>query len=459
MIQPQSPICDPRVSVVRVVPAEYRDEGLIEQSVARAVELLNWDQGRSRPFGNIVHPDDRVLIKPNLVTHQNQGPWGMEPLITHRAHILAVARAVLASQPFEVLIGDAPVQGCDFETLLHDSGIGAACEDLRQADERFKGIVDFRRTSCDFVAGVRRPHDDLRELDRFVLFDLQGESLLEEITTDERAFRVTCYDPQLLANTHSKGKHQYLVAREAIEADLVINLPKLKTHKKAGMTCAMKNLIGINGNKEYLPHHRIGGAASGGDCYPDASTVKKSWEYALDRMNSAGSLTTAFAWRQTATQLGRLASITGDKFGVEGSWSGNDTIWRTCLDLNRILIYGRTDGALADAPQRRVINIADGVIAGQGDGPLKPQPLGLGVIVAGVNPAAVDLVGSRLLCYQAERIPCVRNAFAHFRWPLTEFSALDVAVCGDLGESIEEVGTYSKRFEISHPIGWTDAKV
>ena len=30
---------------------------------------------------------------------------------------------------------------------------------------------------------------------------------------------------------------------------LVVNVPKLKVHKKAGITCCLKNLIGINGNK------------------------------------------------------------------------------------------------------------------------------------------------------------------------------------------------------------------
>ena len=64
-----------------------------------------------------------------------------------------------------------------------------------------------------------------------------------------------------------------VVDQAIIDADLVINVPKLKTHKKAGVTGALKNLVGINGNKEFLPHHRKGGAASGGDCYPGRSPI------------------------------------------------------------------------------------------------------------------------------------------------------------------------------------------
>ena len=73
-----------------------------------------------------------------------------------------------------------------------------------------------------------------------------------------------------------------------LEADVIINLPKLKTHQKAGITCALKNLIGINGNKEYLPHHRIGGFELGGDCYPGSSDLKRALEFIHDRREYDG---------------------------------------------------------------------------------------------------------------------------------------------------------------------------
>ena len=74
-----------------------------------------------------------------------------------------------------------------------------------------------------------------------------------------------------------------LVPLAVLEADVIVNLPKLKTHKKAGVTCALKNLIGINGNKEYLPHHRIGGHNLGGDCYPGGSDLKRALGFVHDR--------------------------------------------------------------------------------------------------------------------------------------------------------------------------------
>jgi hypothetical protein len=263
----------------------------------------------------------------------------------------------------------------------------------------------------------------------------------------------------LLEKTHSARRHQYLVARDVIEADVIINLPKLKTHKKAGLTCALKNLIGINGNKEYLPHHRMGGAETGGDCYPGASPIKRALEYTLDRQNMASSFATARLWREIATNLTRISSLGGDRLGVEGSWSGNNTVWRTGLDLNRVLLYGRLDGSLSDEPERLVIHVVDAVVAGQGEGPLSPQPLPMGLIFGGCNAAAVDWVGAHLLGYAPRRIPIARESFEQFRWPITLSNPGDVAVSGDLGsgKADEVLGPREISTSVIYPAGWLDA--
>ena len=192
--------------------------------------------------------------------HENQGAGGIEPLVTHPSLVRAATEAALRAGASQVMVGDAPVQGCDFDSLLSATGLDLWAASLMKSEPRFKGVHDFRRTTCVFVNGVRVASENLQGEDGFVLFDLGSESLLEPITDDRASFRVTCYDPRLMAKTHAPGRHQYLVARDVMEADVIINLPKLKTHKKAGVTCALKNLIGINGNKEYLPHHRTGGS-------------------------------------------------------------------------------------------------------------------------------------------------------------------------------------------------------
>ncbi|HKQ75644.1 MAG TPA: DUF362 domain-containing protein [Blastocatellia bacterium] len=452
-------ILDPRVAVTSLPAPTYTGESA-PQALDKVTEAMRWSEGERGPFGRMIPRGARVLIKPNFVLHENQGPWGMDPLVTHSSLVIAAVEGALRADPSEVVVGDAPVQGCDFDSLLNVTGLSRWADRLTKLEPRFKGVRDFRRTTCAFVNGVRIADENRQSEERFVLFDLGRDSLLEAVTDGRDSFRVTCYDPRLLAKTHAPGRHQYLVAKEAIEADVIINLPKLKTHKKAGVTCALKNLVGINGNKEYLPHHRIGGSRAGGDCYPDYNPIKRAMEYVADRVNTTSSLAQVRVWNGVGRQLQRALWLTGDQLGVEGSWSGNDTVWRMCLDLNRILLYGRPDGSFGDWPQRRVLHVADAVVAGQGDGPLSPQPLPLGLILAGNNAAAVDWVGAHLLDYDPRLVPLVREAFGEFHWPVASFAPNEIVLAGDwkAGAADQVFRERENPAPVIHPFGWRDAR-
>jgi uncharacterized protein (DUF362 family) len=446
------------VAIARVDPPAYEPEA-IRAALREVTRLKGWQrEGAASAFAGLIPDGARVLVKPNLVLHRNHGPWGIEPLFTNSALIEAVVHELLASTAGQVLVGDAPLQECNFEQLVRNSGMDAWAPALAARDRRFDGPRDYRRTKTSFEGGLRIEQEGLLPVDRFVKFDLGSESLLEPITR-EGEFRVTQYPPAELARTHAPGRHQYLIARDIIEADVVVNLPKLKTHKKAGVTNALKNLIGINGNKEFLPHHRLGGSAHGGDCYPGGDPVKRVLEFAYDRANSTRSIAARRALRLGTRALQRVLHAKGDALGVEGSWSGNDTIWRTCLDLNRILIYGRTDGTLAETPQRRVVHVVDAVVAGHGDGPLRAEPLPLGLLLAGDNAAAVDFVGAMLLGYDPARIPIVSHAFDRFRWPLTAFGSEEVRVTGGLGAGVASDVVHADfgATEVHWPAGWLDA--
>ena len=197
----------------------------------------------------------------------------------------------------------------------------------------------------------------------------------------------------------------------------------------------------------------------GGDCYPGASPVKRAIERTLDRQNMASLFSAARIWREVAVGLTRIASFTGDEVGVEGSWSGNDTIWRTCLDLNRILLYGRADATLGSGPQRQVIHVVDAIVAGHGNGPLAPEPLALGLSFAGNAAPAVDWVAAHMLGYNPQRIPITKHAFDEFRWPIASFAASDVVALGDLGEGTADDVFRSMEVAggINYPAGWRDA--
>lgn len=418
---------DLRVAIAQLRPTYLgMDDSNVKSAVRSVSESLGWASNERGAFGRAIPKGSRVVIKPNFVLHANQGGGGLLPLITHPSLVTAVAEEVLKADPSQLIVGDAPVQSCDFKALLRATGLDAWSCQLSATEPRFRGITDFRRTVSEFHKGFRRAHENVRGSENYVLFNLGFDSLLEPLTDERHGFRVTCYDPRLMAKTHSPGNHQYLIAKEILDADVVINLPKLKTHKKAGITSALKNLVGINGNKEYLPHHRIGGSESGGDCYPGRSPAKRLLESVLDLRNTATTRGVQKLYSGLASQLDRTIRLSGDKIGVEGSWIGNQTVPRMTLDLNRILLYGRSDGTLQPDIQRQVVNIVDAVIAGQGDGPLAPDELEMGLIFAGQNPAVLDWFGAWQLGYDPEKIPLLALAFKDFEWPVARFSADDI---------------------------------
>jgi uncharacterized protein (DUF362 family) len=405
------------------------------------------------PLGAFIHPGAKVVLKPNWVRHWNRSGAGLDCILTHTTVIAAVLEYVARARPGSVVIGDAPLQSCDFLALR------AACG-LDELSRRFQHrgfpleIRDFRRTVMhgDGLGAARS--EAVSGIENYVLFDLKQQSLLEPISNGRGEFRVTVYNPDLLQRTHGPGQHQYLVARACIDADVVINLPKLKCHKKAGLTGALKNLVGINGNKEYLPHHRKGGCSNGGDCYAGASWVKRQAENLLDAANrqAAGPVQRLLA--KSAWAAARLAVTCGADDNLEGSWYGNDTIWRTCLDLQRILRYGKLDGTFSEVPQRQVISITDAIVAGEGEGPLAPTPVPARFITGAANPAAADWVHARLMGFDPQRIPLVREAFADFPYRLADFDPAAIRVRLADGEMrANEIRPFTNR-AFQPPSGW-----
>ncbi len=85
-----------------------------------------------------------------------------------------------------------------------------------------------------------------------------------------------------------------------------------------------------------------------------------------------------------------------------------------CLDLNRCLYYSDARGSHFDAPApvRTVLTVLDGVVAGEGEGPLAPRDVRLGAVLAATDPIALDLAALRLMGFDAQNVPKVREAIA-----------------------------------------------
>jgi uncharacterized protein (DUF362 family) len=129
----------------------------------------------------------RVLLKPNMVEPIREAPH----MTTHPAVVLAAAE-VFRTWGADVTVGEAPGHLRDTDLALAESGVGEA------------------------IDSVKLPFADLNYQDVAWLPNAGRQSNLKGF-----------FFPQAVA-----------------EADLIVSLPKLKTHHWVGVTAAMKNLYG-----------------------------------------------------------------------------------------------------------------------------------------------------------------------------------------------------------------------
>ncbi|MGV8134604.1 MAG: hypothetical protein AB2L20_05280 [Mangrovibacterium sp.] len=112
-------------------------------------------------------------------------------------------------------------------------------------------------------------------------------------------------------------------------------------------------------------------------------------------------------WQKVSSALWTL-SIPQAVHHIAAGWYGNDTCWRMVLDLNNIALYGKKDGTFSNEMQRQVFSLCDGIVGGQGDGPLKPDPLPLGMIGFTNQSVLCDIAFATLMRFDFRRIPLLK---------------------------------------------------
>jgi uncharacterized protein (DUF362 family) len=412
----------------------------VYETVRESLRLLGLDAAHYgstewNPLATWIRPGDTVVLKPNFVRdYRDSDPDDGECLITHGAVIRAVLDyAYLALQgKGRLVIADAPVNNADFDAIRRITRLNEIVDFYRTVVGFPVEVYDLRPETALKIDGVIIGHQQLPgDPAGYVKVNLGPHSAFEEINHLCHKLYGAEYDRQELVRHHTRGKHEYLISKTIMQADCVITIPKLKTHQKAGLTVNMKNLVGINGNKNWLPHHREGTISQGGDQFS-----QDSW---LQRTERA----TVALFKQSFPLLGPLRGLMArpiKKFGKKvfgvtntetirsGNWYRNDTAWRMVIDLNRALHYADSDGTLHDTPTRRFFSIVDGIIAGEGNGPLDPQPKPAGLILAGVNPLAMDLTCARLMGFDYQKLPVLHQALAPHPFPLASFNYEDIVV-------------------------------
>jgi uncharacterized protein (DUF362 family) len=393
-----------RNGVYEAVTKLFEDSGLDPEHRGTA----QWN-----PLGGCIAPGSRVFVLCNFVYHRRPGETieEFQAKCTHASVLRALIDYILIAvgPSGSVAFGNAPLQSCDWQAVLADTGAERLLEFYRGRGmpvtaQDLRSVVSRRSR---FGAETHRLNTKSAE---FVSVDLRSKSILQgspQAGQPGGAFRVSDYDPRETESSHAGDSHVYHISRAIIDADVVFNVPKLKTHEKVGITCCLKALVGTVSSKSCLAHHRFGNPAVGGDEYPGQNSLRLFESRYHDWINRLP----ANSWSKALhTSLNAFLRAGFRKMGLiqGGAWHGNDTCWRMACDLARIVIFTDRSGVLRTSPQRRTLALIDGIIGGEGNGPLDPKPVRSGVLILGDNFFLCDVAAAKCMGYDWSKVPLIR---------------------------------------------------
>lgn len=433
-----STVFNPARKFEEAIDLDIKSDGAVYEGVRKLLLNMGLDkknQGTKKwnPFVDFVKPGDKVVIKPNLVLHENRSGEGEDCMVTNFAVIRPIIDYTLKALDGtgELIVGDAPVQGCDFKEVIKLFGLEEATKKYDDAGYKVR-LVDFRKNQNPDI--------------ECTIVDLGKDSSLCEVDKYEKKYAITNYDLREMHKHHSAAKHEYMIPNDILQADVIINVPKPKTHRKAGVTACLKNFVGANSKKEYLPHHRNGSVKTGGDEYPEQDIFKNAESflknYAYTKNPIIKGLRKILHLEMKATRKNRF---------LEGSWYGNDTIWRTVLDINKVMLYADKKGVLNNTRQRTIFNIADMILAGEKEGPMMPSRKPTGLIVGSFNQLNADKTICQIMGFDPQKIKYIPGGYALEKYKISNSEDFKVYDQDGLVKNIEE---YNWHFIPTD--GWVD---
>jgi uncharacterized protein (DUF362 family) len=397
-------------------------------------DVDNYNTSKWNPLGWLIKPGESVFIKPNMIAEKHKLNNDWEYVITHGSVIRAVLDYIFIAMQGKgrVIIGDAPQTDSKFSEIIKLMGLKEIREVYNSFNKFEIEIINLQdeywiEKDDVYIETVKLPGDPRGGTS----FNLGKESYFSEFDGKGKKYYGAFYDIKETNDHHNDQRHEYAVSKSPIIADVFINIPKLKTHKKCGVTINLKSLVGINANKNWLPHYMFGSPETGGDQFPELS-IKGNLENKI-----------VVRAKQVLLKKNSLAQFIArklKKFGYRvfggteevirsGNWYGNDTVWRMSLDLNKILMFGNPDGTFrnSNAP-KKFFSVIDGVISMEGNGPVAGTPKQIGAIITGSNPVAVDAVCVKIMGFDWQKLPLVTQAFRKDKFPLINVAYNDIVV-------------------------------
>ena len=430
----------------------------------------NFGTPRWNPLGGYIQPGQTVLLKPNFVTSFNGSGSDLFAVVTHPSILRALvdyAYRALQGQG-RIIIADAPEMSCQWDDLM-------AAQRLDTIQQWYQERLQFQVDYYDLRNfAMRDPHQVPYAGNRVARpGDPQGHTVVN-LGRNSAFFGLPSenyygadFDRTETIRHHHGETHEYSISNSFLRADVILSVPKMKVHKKVGVTLNLKGLVGANTNKNYLIHYRVGSPSQSGDQLPDGISSGDQWkvqvqrwlyDHALARQSRAGDLiysTFRGLYRGLIKPWQPISKQTRILDG--GNWHGNDSAWRMTSDLAKILFFADANGVLQSSRQRRMFCVVDGIIAGEREGPLAPAAKASGCLVMGENPFAVDLVTTRLMGFDPRKIRQF-DVMSDTRWEfgLRTFADIEVRTPSRVMPGVEffEVGDRTPYFDFTPHPGW-----
>jgi len=295
-------------------PTEYTEKDLntVKEMVLKSLELIGG-------IDKIIGKAKSVIIKPNLVEVPYKNTGGS---VLTDPRVLEATVSLLKDYGIEkVLVGE----GRSVNLKYINSG-------AREAFEQSGLAKVVRCAGGEIIAWDEEP---------FVSVDVPGGELLSKIN----------------------------IPKSILEADIFINLPKLKTHCQTEISIGIKSMQGVYSVDDKVRYHNE-----------------------------------SFPWKM--------------------------------VDILRVV--------------KPHLTIVDGLICGEGYGPIYTSPVNMNLIVSSEDVVSVDAVCSAIMGIDPIEVPITRLANTE-RIGVGDLNNIDIK-----GESIEAVRKYFKRSGIWNPIGYSN---
>lgn len=369
------------------------------------------------PLGHLIRRGQTVLLKPNFVLSFNSSGEDLFAVITHPSILRALVDYVYIALEGEgrIVIADVPQMDCDWDELMRAQRLDSIQEfyasrfgfPVETYDLRNFAVID--RHQPAFIQNRKDlPGDPAGS----VIINLGQRSHFYGLPS--QGYYGADYNRRETIAHHHGETHEYCVSKTMLSADVFLSIPKMKTHKKVGVTLNLKGLVGMNTNKNYLIHYRLGTPKEGGDQLPDHEKqadriVVKAQRWAYDKLlarrSKSADLLYCAARNTYRALLKPFVHVSNETLLFDaGNWHGNDSAWRMTADLAKVLFFADKDGRLHETPQRKMFCVVDGIVGGDRLGPLEPTARPNGCLVAGMHPMAVDVVTTRLMGFDPRKI-------------------------------------------------------